>query len=27
AEAVRMVNEPDLCQIIAYFCADPHKFA
>ncbi|RUU00698.1 NUDIX hydrolase, partial [Mesorhizobium sp. USDA-HM6] len=27
AEALRMVNEPDLCQIIAYFCADPHKFA
>lgn len=26
AEAVRMVNEPDLCQIIAHFCADPHKF-
>ncbi|TGQ31839.1 MULTISPECIES: NUDIX hydrolase [unclassified Mesorhizobium] len=26
-EAVRMVNEPDLCQIIAYFCADPHRFA
>jgi len=27
AEAVRMINEPDLCQIITYFCADPHKFA
>lgn len=27
AEAVQMVNEPDLCQIIADFCADPHKFA
>ncbi|RWK91211.1 MAG: NUDIX hydrolase [Mesorhizobium sp.] len=27
AEAVRMVNEPDLGQIIAYFCADPHKFS
>ncbi|MEI8700581.1 MAG: NUDIX hydrolase [Mesorhizobium sp.] len=27
AEAVRMVNEPDLCQIIAYFCADPHQFS
>jgi 8-oxo-dGTP pyrophosphatase MutT (NUDIX family) len=27
AEAVRMVNEPDLCQIIADFCADPHKSA
>lgn len=26
SEAVRMVNEPDLCQIIAYFCADPHRF-
>ena len=26
AEAVRMVNEPDLCQIIADFCADPDKF-
>ncbi|TIM60964.1 MAG: NUDIX hydrolase, partial [Mesorhizobium sp.] len=26
-EAARMVNEPDLCQIIAYFCADPRKFA
>lgn len=27
AEAAGMVNEPDLCQIIAYFCADPHRFA
>lgn len=27
AEAVRMVNEPDLGQIIAYFCADPHQFS
>ena len=27
SEAVRMINEPDLCQIIAYFCADPHRFA
>ncbi|TIU34976.1 MAG: NUDIX hydrolase [Mesorhizobium sp.] len=27
AEAVSMVNEPDLCQIITYFCADPHRFA
>ena len=27
AEAVHMVNEPDLCQIIAYFCADPERFA
>lgn len=26
SEAVRMINEPDLCQIIAYFCADPHSF-
>jgi hypothetical protein len=26
AEAVRMINEPDLCQIIAHFCADPDKF-
>ncbi|MER9940896.1 NUDIX hydrolase [Mesorhizobium sp. M0092] len=26
AEAVRMVNEPDLCQIIAHFGADPHRF-
>jgi 8-oxo-dGTP pyrophosphatase MutT (NUDIX family) len=23
-EAVQMVNEPDLCQIIAYFCSGPH---
>jgi 8-oxo-dGTP pyrophosphatase MutT (NUDIX family) len=27
AEAARMVNEPDLGQIIAYFCADPHQFS
>ncbi|RUW55935.1 NUDIX hydrolase, partial [Mesorhizobium sp. M8A.F.Ca.ET.021.01.1.1] len=27
SEAVRMVNEPDLCQIIAYFCADPRRFS
>ncbi|MER9343178.1 NUDIX hydrolase [Mesorhizobium sp. M0601] len=27
AEAVRMVNEPDLSQIIAHFCADPHRFS
>jgi 8-oxo-dGTP pyrophosphatase MutT (NUDIX family) len=27
AEAVRMINEPDLCRIIADFCADPHKFS
>ncbi|RUV51958.1 MAG: NUDIX hydrolase [Mesorhizobium sp.] len=27
AEAVRMVNEPDLGQIITYFCADPHQFS
>ncbi len=27
AKAVRMIKEPDLCQIIAYFCADPHQFA
>lgn len=27
AEAVRMVNERDLGQIIAYFCADPHQFS
>ncbi|MEW6633155.1 MAG: NUDIX hydrolase [Pseudomonadota bacterium] len=26
AEAVRMVNEPDLCEIISNFCADPYKF-
>jgi 8-oxo-dGTP pyrophosphatase MutT (NUDIX family) len=26
AEAVRMINEPDLCQIITNFCADPQKF-
>ena len=26
-EAVRMVNEPDLSQIIAHFCADPHRFS
>ena len=26
AEAVQMINEPDLCQIIAHFCADPDKF-
>ncbi|MER9578893.1 NUDIX hydrolase [Mesorhizobium sp. M0189] len=26
AEAVRMVNEPDLCQIIGHFGADPHRF-
>ncbi|AZO12629.1 MULTISPECIES: NUDIX hydrolase [unclassified Mesorhizobium] len=25
ADAVRMVNEPDLCHIIANFCADPHR--
>lgn len=25
-EAVRMINEPDLCQIITNFCADPQKF-
>jgi 8-oxo-dGTP pyrophosphatase MutT (NUDIX family) len=27
AEAAGMVNEPDLCEIISRFCADPHKFA
>lgn len=27
AEAVAMVNEPDLSQIIAHFCADPEAFA
>jgi len=26
AEAVRMVNEPDLCEIISNFCAGPYKF-
>jgi len=26
-EAVQMVNEPDLCQIIDGFCAALHKFA
>ncbi len=26
-EAVQMVNEPDLCQVIAGFCAAPHRFA
>ena len=26
SEAVGMVNEPDLGQIIAYFCADPERF-
>ncbi|TIV32867.1 MAG: NUDIX hydrolase, partial [Mesorhizobium sp.] len=25
-EAVQMVHEPDLCQIIAGFCAAPHTF-
>ena len=27
AEAVSMINEPDLCEIISHFCVDPHKFA
>ncbi|MER8418743.1 NUDIX hydrolase [Mesorhizobium sp. M1428] len=27
AEAVGMVHEPDLCQIIAHFCADPRRFS
>ena len=27
AEAVRMISEPDLCRLIAAFCADPRKFA
>lgn len=27
ADAPSMVNEPDLGQIIAYFCADPDRFA
>jgi 8-oxo-dGTP pyrophosphatase MutT (NUDIX family) len=27
SEAVHMVKEPELCQIIADFCADPHKFS
>ncbi|MER9752711.1 NUDIX hydrolase [Mesorhizobium sp. M0166] len=26
-EAVRMVHEPDLRQIIAHFCADPRRFS
>ena len=26
-EAIRMVNEPDLCKLISTFCANPRKFA
>lgn len=26
-EAVRMVNEPDLCEIIADFCSNPRGFS
>jgi 8-oxo-dGTP pyrophosphatase MutT (NUDIX family) len=27
AQAVRMLNEPDLCNLIASFCSDPRKIA
>lgn len=27
AEAAAMVREPDLCQVISAFCADPRRFA
>jgi 8-oxo-dGTP pyrophosphatase MutT (NUDIX family) len=26
-QAVRMINEPDLCTLISAFCANPRKFA